>query len=339
MADTKISALTGSTTPLAGTEVLPIVQSGVTKQVSVADLTAGRAVSALTFTSTVATGTAPFTVSSTTNVPNLNASSLSGATFASPGAIGSGTPSTGAFTTLSLSGTGYAFTATGTSTLRKAGSIGNTGGGLDWGVESSAGGALFTYAAAYTGNIGTSGNTDFNLCANGNVVATATTAGNLSVRNGNFVPATAAKGIDFTANTPASGMTSQLLNAYEEGTWTPTISGTTTAGVGTYVSQVGNYTRIGRQVTVYGRVQISAHTGTGNMLITNLPFGLSGDYACGSIYASNLALNASYYPVIFMSGAGSTSISINQVATGTGADAVVPMDTSCDLIFSITYFA
>jgi hypothetical protein len=46
MADAKISALPGSTTPLAGTEVLPIVQSSTTKQVSVANLTAGRAVSA-----------------------------------------------------------------------------------------------------------------------------------------------------------------------------------------------------------------------------------------------------------------------------------------------------
>lgn len=52
MADTKISALTVATTPLAGTEVLPIVQSGVTKQVSVADLTAGRAVSASSLTLT-----------------------------------------------------------------------------------------------------------------------------------------------------------------------------------------------------------------------------------------------------------------------------------------------
>lgn len=42
MADTKISALTGATTPLAGTEVLPIVQSGTTKKVSIASLTAGR---------------------------------------------------------------------------------------------------------------------------------------------------------------------------------------------------------------------------------------------------------------------------------------------------------
>ena len=53
--------------------------------------------------STVATGTAPLTVTSTTNVPNLNASSLGGATFAAPGPIGSGTAGTGAFTTLSTS--------------------------------------------------------------------------------------------------------------------------------------------------------------------------------------------------------------------------------------------
>ena len=64
-----------------------------------------------TITSTVATGTAPLTVASTTNVANLNASSLNGATFASPGAIGSTTASSGAFTTLSasstVSGTGF----------------------------------------------------------------------------------------------------------------------------------------------------------------------------------------------------------------------------------------
>lgn len=50
MADKKISALTASTTPLAGTEVLPIVQSGATVKVAVSDLTAGRAVSASSLT-------------------------------------------------------------------------------------------------------------------------------------------------------------------------------------------------------------------------------------------------------------------------------------------------
>jgi hypothetical protein len=52
MADKKISALTGASTPLAGTEVLPIVQSGATVKVAVSNLTAGRAVSALSYAPT-----------------------------------------------------------------------------------------------------------------------------------------------------------------------------------------------------------------------------------------------------------------------------------------------
>lgn len=55
--------------------------------------------------STVAIGTAPFTVTSTTNVANLNASSLQGNTFAAPGTIGSGTPGNASFVAATLSGT------------------------------------------------------------------------------------------------------------------------------------------------------------------------------------------------------------------------------------------
>jgi hypothetical protein len=50
MADTKISALSAATTPLAGTEVLPIVQSGVTVKVAVSNLTAGRDIAATSLT-------------------------------------------------------------------------------------------------------------------------------------------------------------------------------------------------------------------------------------------------------------------------------------------------
>jgi len=52
MANSKISTLTSATTPLAGTETLPIVQSGATTKVTVANLTAGRAVSASSVTTT-----------------------------------------------------------------------------------------------------------------------------------------------------------------------------------------------------------------------------------------------------------------------------------------------
>jgi hypothetical protein len=101
MADTKISALPASTTPLAGTEVLPIVQGGATKQVSVANLTAGRAISAtsvtastgnfvvgtsgqgIDFSATPGTGTSELfdDYEKGTWTPTLNATGFSGATY------------------------------------------------------------------------------------------------------------------------------------------------------------------------------------------------------------------------------------------------------------------
>jgi hypothetical protein len=57
MADLKITQLPAATTPLAGTEVLPIVQSGATKQVSVNNLTAGKAISASSLTATTVLST------------------------------------------------------------------------------------------------------------------------------------------------------------------------------------------------------------------------------------------------------------------------------------------
>lgn len=81
MADAKISALPAASTPLAGTEVLPIVQSGVTDKVAVSDLTAGRAVSAasLTLTTTPLAATSGGTGSSAafTNTGVVYASSTS----------------------------------------------------------------------------------------------------------------------------------------------------------------------------------------------------------------------------------------------------------------------
>ena len=90
MADVKISALPASTTPLAGTEVLPIVQSSTTRQVSVANLTAGRAVNALSITaSSLTSGRVTYATTSglLTDSANLtfNGTQL-GVGTASPGA-------------------------------------------------------------------------------------------------------------------------------------------------------------------------------------------------------------------------------------------------------------
>lgn len=65
-------------------------------------------------TSTLVTGTAPFVVASTTQVSNLNVSQLVGATWVAPGTIGSTTPNTGAFTTISATGVITSTVSTGT---------------------------------------------------------------------------------------------------------------------------------------------------------------------------------------------------------------------------------
>lgn len=75
------------------------------------------------------------------------------------------------------------------------------------------------------------------------------------------------------------------LTAFKQGTFTPVVAGQTTAGVGTYVTQYGSYLKIGRFVIYNLRVQWSAHTGTGSLAITGLPFVASAtNFSTGSTY-------------------------------------------------------
>jgi hypothetical protein len=101
-------------------------------------------------------------------------------------------------------------------------------------------------------------------------------AQNVTVSAGNLVQGTAAKGVNFTANTPAASMTSQLLNWYEEGTWTPVV----TAGTGTITSvsvTSATYTRNGRIVFItYDFTITNNGTGLGFVKVSGLPFNSNG---------------------------------------------------------------
>lgn len=174
-----------------------------------------------------------------------------------------------------------------------------------------------------------------------NVLATAPTlVGNVTLSTGNLVIGTAGKGIDFSATTEGSGtMTSELLADYEEGTFTPTIVGTTTAGSGTYNAQLGRYTRIGRVVTFQLYVDWSAHTGTGNMEIEGLPFtsNSTGDlYSAVAIRANNIALTALNYVQGFILN-NSTRVRLGQYPTGGGANTAIPIDTAGSFVVSSQY--
>jgi hypothetical protein len=181
MANTKISALTSATTPLAGTETLPIVQSGATVKVATDDLT----------------------------VRNVRANATTGI----------------------LQVTGPAAASTRVMTVPNAN---------------------FTAAR---------------------IDAAQSFTGDQTLSTGNVIQGTAAKGFNFTANTPKAGMTSQLLNWYEEGTFTPTLIGTTTNPTVTYGLQRGRFTRIGRLVTLEVYLSWTAFSGgSGNVGVGSFPY-------------------------------------------------------------------
>lgn len=192
MANSKISALTAATTPLAGTEVLPIVQSSTTVKVAVSDLTAGRSVAMQKLTI------------------NYSSASIDPVTM-----------------------------------------VNTASGGKTWLFGGGTGGAAGDFGFYNSSDLVVS----LLLKANGDI----------TIPTGNLIPNTAAKGINFTANTALTGMTSQLLNWYEEGTYTPTFTNCGTASVGT-----ARYTRIGRLVVV--NMTMTATSITANSSRFTLPF-------------------------------------------------------------------
>jgi hypothetical protein len=159
--------------------------------------------------------------------------------------------------------------------------------------------------------------------------------GNIKL-SGNVIPASGF-GIDFSATSHPAGMTSELLNDYEEGTFTPVISGTSSAGTGTYSVQNGAYVKIGKMVQYQIYLVLTAHTGTGDITIGGLPYTASANYyPPAAIYVNNLALTALNYPQIAVS-TSSTDFLVRQVPVGGGAAAAIPMDTAFDILISGTY--
>lgn len=119
-----------------------------------------------------------------------------------------------------------------------------------------------------------------NVLATSPQIATPTLTGNVSMTTGNLVVGTSGKGIDFSAASHAAGMTSELLDDYEEGTWTPTPSGIT-VNSGTPVYS-GAYTKIGRLVTVNWYMSGgNITTVAGTSKFTNLPFSNVEGYSHG----------------------------------------------------------
>ena len=256
MSNSKISALTFATT-VAGSEVLPIVQSSATVKVSIANLTPGlgtiTAAKGGTGQTSYAVGDLLYADTTTTlaklaDVATGNAL-ISGGVGVAPswGKIGL--------------------------TTHVSGVLPVANGGTN---ASTASITSFNNITGYSAS-GATGTTTTNLVFSTSPTLVTPTLG-----------AALATSIKFGSGT--------VLSTYEEGTWTPNLTGDGGGSGQTYTSQTGTYTKIGRVVTVNFYINLSAKgTITGNAIISNLPFTVlnTGSLIAGGALAlwSNLAVN------------------------------------------------
>jgi hypothetical protein len=140
-------------------------------------------------------------------------------------------------------------------------------------------------------------------------------------------------GITFPATQVASA-DANTLDDYEEGTFTPVAIGTGTAGTGTYTAQIGQYTKVGRLVFFRTIANWTAHTGTGDLQVSGLPFTVGGGTAVTVIY-TNLTSPASTLVVADLDGS-TDKTRLFSLTLATGVRVALAMDTATNL--SITGF-
>ena len=150
--------------------------------------------------------------------------------------------------------------------------------------------------------------------------------------------ATGANGIGIAFPSAQSASTdANTLDDYEEGAWTPTIEGSTTAGSASYTVRNGQYTKVGRLVYFACYVVWSSGTGTGSLKITGLPFATgTGVINCPNAYIENVTLSANYIAIASMSG-GVSTINIDQIPVGGGSALSVNYDATGNIFISGTY--
>ena len=157
--------------------------------------------------------------------------------------------------------------------------------------------------------------------------------GNQTILDGNLVIGTAGKGIDFSADPSAPGMTSELLDDYEEGTWTPAYSAASGSFTTlTYTLQTARYIKIGQAVCIQADLStasVTVGTASGNLSVTGFPFASSTNGSMAIGFSS--AWNATNLYAAMVSGpsmmiykrtafnSANTLVQVSDMTTGAGA--------------------
>lgn len=164
------------------------------------------------------------------------------------------------------------------------------------GIEFTGSGGIQT--SALTGVVTkTAGGTVTSFASNPTFAGTVTVGtGNLvvsvgnAIMGGNVVIGTAGNGIDFSATTHPAGMTSELLDDYEVGTWSPVYEPAT----GTFTTMTmdivtAKYVKIGDLVILNALIrtdEVTVGTASGQLFVSGLPFAQFGWAGSGSISAA-----------------------------------------------------
>jgi hypothetical protein len=130
-----------------------------------------------------------------------------------------------------------------------------------------------------------------------------------------------------------------LLADYEEGTWSPTMSASSSGTItmnGSFTS--GKYTKVGRMVVCTATMYVgSVSSPTGNLYIDGLPFtvGTPSSAACG--WYNGLTSSANNC-LVFRVDNGSTSVLTQGFASGVTAAAAPWVKAATEMNLTITYF-
>ena len=179
-----------------------------------------------------------------------------------------------------------------------------------------------------------SGNTTVNQTLT-TTSANITTGGtnNLTISDGNLVIGTSGHGIDFSATSDGTTMSSELLDDYEEGTFTMTCDNSVTLSQGTV-----RYTRIGNLVNVSGMVIVDSDNSNATFLPNNLPFnnvgGSYSDLSTPAIQTENCDLHADF--IGFGGYAEAAKIYIRQTRDNAGVVSL-PADSGANMLSNLTY--
>ena len=112
-----------------------------------------------------------------------------------------------------------------------------------------------------------------------------------SLIDGSNIVVPSGYGLDFSANANVSGMTSEVLDDYEFGSWTPTMGGQN--------QPTCYYCKVGRLVMLQGDIDLHASTST-SFVMEGLPFNAAdnthGTVSVGYVSNSRTAVAGYIYP-------------------------------------------